>query len=178
MKANEHVNEQWNAYRVPVHCRHLANVRPVVLMVCSQVSCVGITWELVKQCKLSGSRTHNLKASMRTIVLDLLWADDEEAGQVLADVFKLLKFFSEPPREEPRETHGECLHFLSSCPWGTQLSFPTLSAPFSSLWSCASSALLDFPNLKKRCFLFCRLFDKLIWGRQDIVFFLRLGGSV
>ena len=115
---------------------------------------------------------------MRTIVLDLLWADKEEAGQVLLDVLHkgLLKLLSEPLGAETcRETYGECLHFLPSSPWGrsmvggTHLSFlHSVCFLFLTLIVCFF-VLLDFQNHGK-LLLFDFLCDKLIWEKGKMSF--------
>lgn len=154
MQINKHVNEKWNAYKALAGRGYLNNPRPVVLKVCIQVSCTSITWGLERNANCSGAEPSNLKVSMRTIVLDLLWADKEEAGQVLLDVLHkgLPKLLSEPlglsPAEKPMVSvsifcppvlgEDRCLEepiCLSS----------TLSASFSSLWLCVFHTL-RFPK--------------------------------
>lgn len=73
MKTNGSVNERLDAYKVPVHHKCLASIRPVVLKVCSLVSCISFIWELVNKCNFSRTRVQQSECkSLRTTVLDLL----------------------------------------------------------------------------------------------------------
>lgn len=79
MKTNGSVNEKLDAYKVPVHHKYLATIRPVVLKVYYLVSCISFIWELYLGTISPGQSECK---SLRTFVLDLLRADEEGAGQI------------------------------------------------------------------------------------------------
>lgn len=172
MQINKHVNEKWNAYKVLAGHGYLNDTRPVVLKVCVQVSCTSITWGLVKKCKLFRIRAQDSEGEHENYCVRhaLSWWRRGRAGFARCVAQGTPETVVWALGAEPcRETYGECLHFLPSCPWGrtmvggTHLSFlHSVCFLFLTLIVCFF-VLLDFPNHGK--LLLFDLCDKLIWEK-------------